>query len=191
MQDAAAKNVLAPRRGVPPELYIDKEWLAQRSEDVIEPALPVVDPHHHLWQRQGGYFHGDLMADIVESGHMVRGTVFIECTSMYRADGDPRFASIGEVEFANGVGAAFASNAYGSLRVCAGIVGRVDLTLGGFAEEVMEACIARAPDRFRGVRHMAGWDASPEVSLLKRPPRKTCFSMQRIGKAFRGLPLSA
>jgi predicted TIM-barrel fold metal-dependent hydrolase len=167
---------------VPPLLYIDEEWLALRTEDVIDPNQPIVDAHHHLWERQGGYLSDDLLRDINDSGHLVRGTVFVECSSMYRAEGDPRFASIGEVEYANGVGAAFASGFYGSLRACAGIVGHVDLTLGAFAEEVMQACIARAPDRLRGIRHMAGWDASPEVSLLKRPPPKDLF----LDRRFRG-----
>jgi hypothetical protein len=35
------------------------------------------------------------------------------------------FASIGEVEFANGVAAQFASGYDGDVRACAGIVGRV------------------------------------------------------------------
>jgi L-fuconolactonase len=65
-----------------------------------------------------------------------------------------------------------ASGVYGPVRVAAGIVGKVDLRLGSFAQEVLEACVARAPERFRGIRHMAAWDASPEVSSLLRPPPK-------------------
>ncbi|MBB3181023.1 putative TIM-barrel fold metal-dependent hydrolase [Variovorax sp. Sphag1AA] len=91
---------------------------------------------------------------------------------MYRADGDPRFASIGEVEYANGVAASFASGRYGDVRACAGIVGKVDLTLGAMAQPVLEAALGRAPDRFRGIRHMLAWDASPEVNLLRKPPAK-------------------
>ena len=27
-----------------------EEWLAQEEpEDVLDPELPIVDPHHHLW----------------------------------------------------------------------------------------------------------------------------------------------
>ncbi len=25
------------------------QWLAQVTEDVLEPDLPICDPHHHLW----------------------------------------------------------------------------------------------------------------------------------------------
>lgn len=157
-------------RGRPPLHLWDDAWLALRHEEALEPDQPIVDAHHHFWQRAAPYFAPELLADIRNSGHMVRGTVYMECSSMYRADGDPRFASVGEVEFANGVAAAFASGFYGPERLCAGIVGRVDLTMGAAAREVLEACMARAPDRFRGVRHMAGWDADPEVNMLMRPP---------------------
>lgn len=165
----AAKHADKPRRGIAPLLYIDEEWLALRTEEVLEPQLPIIDPHHHLWDRSGPYLEPQLLQDL-QCGHNLRGTVYIECSSMYRAEGDPRFASVGEVEYANGVAAKFASGYHGPIRACAGIVGKVDLTLGAFAEEVLRACIARAPDRFRGIRQMAAWDASPEVNVLMRPP---------------------
>ena len=163
------KQALTQRGQKPLHLW-DDAWLALRSEDVLEPNLPIVDAHHHFWQRRDPYFAPQLLNDIRESGHMIRGTVYIECSSMYRGSGDPRFASVGEVEFANGIGAEFASGVHGDLRVCAGIVGKVDLTMGAQASEVLSAMQARAPDRFRGIRHMAGWDADPEVNMLMVPP---------------------
>ena len=30
---------------------INEDWLALHREDAMEPAMPIVDPHHHLWQR--------------------------------------------------------------------------------------------------------------------------------------------
>ena len=35
-----------------PHLPIRPEWLALRDEPVLEPALAIVDAHHHLWDRQ-------------------------------------------------------------------------------------------------------------------------------------------
>jgi predicted TIM-barrel fold metal-dependent hydrolase len=159
-----------PRRGVAPSFHIDEEWLAMREEAVLEPSVPIVDPHHHFWVRSTPYLPEHLLADM-RAGHNIRGTVYIEAGFAARADGDPRFAGLGEVEYANGIGALFASNHFGTLRACAGIVGKVDLTLGACAQEVMQACLARAPDRFRGVRQMAAWDGSSEVSQpMHRPP---------------------
>ncbi|WP_210411645.1 amidohydrolase family protein [Rhodoferax sediminis] len=151
--------------------FVDDEWLALRTEDVIDPDRPIVDAHHHIWDGHHTYLVPDLVNDL-QCGHNIRGTVYVECSFMYRADGDPRFASVGEVEYANGVAATFASGYYGPVRACAGIVGRVDLTLGALAQPVLEACMSRAPDRFRGIRHMAAWDASPEVNVLRRSPPK-------------------
>jgi predicted TIM-barrel fold metal-dependent hydrolase len=172
-----------PKRGAPPLHYVDKEWLASRSEEVIEADRPIIDAHHHLWHRHDPYLASELLEDLT-SGHMIRGTVFAECSFMYRLDGDPRFASIGEVEYINGIGAAFASGCHGPIRACAGIVGRVDLTMGAFCEEILHACMTRAPDRFRGIRHMTAWDASPEVNTLMRPPPKDLLLDARFRKGF-------
>jgi L-fuconolactonase len=172
-----------PRRGIPPLLHIDEQWLARHKEAALEPGLPVVDPHHHLWVRAQPYLDQQLAEDL-RCGHDIRATVYIECSFAYRTDGDSRFASVGEVEYANGVAALFASGHYGAMRACAGIVGNVDLSLGAFAEEVLLACMSRAPERFRGVRQMAAWDASPEVNVLMRPPRKDLLSDPRFRAGF-------
>lgn len=158
-----------PLRGAHPDFYIDEEWLALRTEDVLDPQLPIVDPHHHLWSRSKPYLVPELLEDLA-CGHNFRATVYVEAGFAYRADGDPRFASVGEVEYVNGIGALFASGYHGPVRACAGIVGRVDLSQGASAEEVLQACAARAPDRFRGIRHMAAWDGDPGVSQIMRPP---------------------
>src|SRR6266851_1622091 len=75
----------------------DRErWLAQVAEDVLEPALPICDPHHHLWDHPGRrYLLDELLAD-TGSGHNVVATVFVECMSMYRADGEPALRRVGE-----------------------------------------------------------------------------------------------
>ena len=63
----------------------DDAWLATYSEAVIEPDLPIIDPHHHLWLRNGYlYLLPELAADMA-SGHNVVATVYAECHSMYRA----------------------------------------------------------------------------------------------------------
>jgi predicted TIM-barrel fold metal-dependent hydrolase len=172
------------KRGVAPTHYWDPEWLLQADEDVIDPSQPIIDAHHHIWNHYQRYLIDELAEDLTGSGHNIRGTVYIECTSMYRKDGNAVFESIGEVEFANGVGAVFAAGTYGDVRACSGIVGRVDLTLGDLGAEVMKACVARAPERFRGIRHMAGWDESDEVHTLRRPPPKGLFLSEAFRKGF-------
>jgi predicted TIM-barrel fold metal-dependent hydrolase len=146
-----------------PYLPVRDDWLARRTEAILEPALPIVDPHHHLWERPGWrYMLDDLLAD-TNSGHNIVGTVFVQCRSMHRAGGPVEFRPVGETEFVNGVAAMSASGGYGAAKICAGIVGHVDLNLGGRAAEVLEAHIRAGGGRFRGIRHITAYDADPTL----------------------------
>jgi predicted TIM-barrel fold metal-dependent hydrolase len=147
-------------------LYADprEDWLAQYSEDVIDPGRPIVDPHHHLWDRGGQrYLIDDIAADTA-SGHNIVATVYVEARSMYRATGPEALRPVGEIEFATGAAAMSASGGYGPTAVCAGIVGHVNLLLGEGARPVLEAEIAAGGGRFRGIRHSSAWDADADVA---------------------------
>ena len=157
-------------------------WLALRPpEDILEPQLAIVDPHHHLWDhKRHRYLLDELRADIGSppgSGHRIVATVFVDCMAFYRADGPQALRPVGEIEFANGVAAMCASGVYGELRACAGIVGYADLTLGAAVDGVLRAHIAAGGvggglgGRFKGIRHAGGWDASPLIhNSHTRPP---------------------
>ena len=146
-----------------PYLPVRDEWLARRVETVLEPELPIVDPHHHLWERAGwNYMLDDLLVD-TGSGHNIVGTVFVQCRSMHRADGPEAFRPVGETEFVNGVAAMSASGGYGPARICAGIVGHADLRNGAATDAVLEAHIRAGGGRFRGIRHITAWDGDPEL----------------------------
>jgi L-fuconolactonase len=146
------------------------EWLALTKEAPLEPELPIVDPHHHLWERPGNvYMLDDLVADVSE--HNVRQTVFIECSSMYREDGPEELSVVGETEFVERVAEESAARANpGEVRACTGIVGMADLTLGDAVVPVLEAQLAASPTRFRGIRHRAAWDAYPELNARATSP---------------------
>ncbi len=146
------------------------EWLAQVSEEIIDPDRKICDPHHHLWDHPTSrYLLDELLAD-TGSGHNVVSTVFVECNSMYRADGPEAMKVVGETEFVNGVAAMSASGGYGDMRACSGIVSHADLLLGSAVGEALDAHIAASP-RFRGIRHAAGWDPSDEVrNSHSKPP---------------------
>lgn len=142
-------------------LPIREDWLSLCVEDALDPALPIVDPHHHLWNRDGHqYYLRELLADTA-SGHNIVATVFVECHAMYRAGGAEALKPVGEVEFANGIAAMSASGGFGATRAAVGIVGYADLNLGSAVEEVLEAQIAAAGGRFRGVRNASVWHPDP------------------------------
>jgi L-fuconolactonase len=163
------------------------------QEAILEPELPIIDPHHHLWDRTGGrppvtpelpanahsftrvgartprYLLQELLADL-RSGHNIIATVFMQCGAMYRADGPEHLKPVGETEFVNGVAAMTASGGYGDLRACAAIVGHADCTLSERIDEVLEAHL-KVTDRFRGIRHSCAWDADSNVlGPLARAP---------------------
>ena len=139
----------------------DDTWLARSPvEPILEPELPCIDTHHHLWDRAGHRYFLDEVLDDLRSGHNVVATVFVECHAMYRARGPVELRPVGETEFVAGIGAMSDSGLYGPIRVAAGIVGFADLTLGDRVEPVLEAHLRAGGGRFRGVRHSAAWDAS-------------------------------
>jgi L-fuconolactonase len=129
-----------------------KKRAGEVGSEILDPGLPIVDAHHHLFDLPGSrYLSDELLADVT-SGHNVIATVYCETKAFIRADGPELLRPLGEVEFANGVGALHASGRYGTARLCAGIVGYADLTQGEAIGELLDRCMAAAPDRFRGVR---------------------------------------
>jgi len=168
--------------------------MATDQEAVIEPDLPIADPHHHLWfvpepvragldpavspyfhvrRRTPRYLFDELLADLT-CGHNVTHTVFIECGSMYRREDPPQMRSVGEIEFVNGVAAMAASGLFGPIKACAGIVGNVNLALGDAAGPVLEAHLQAGGGRYRGVRHSTQHDPDPAFAGVggANPPRQ-------------------
>lgn len=144
-------------------------WLDLTREEPLDPDLPIIDPHHHLWDYPTSrYLAGELLAD-TGSGHKVLQTVFVECLSMYRQDGPEQMRPVGETEF---VSAIAEDRADEPTRVAAGIVGYADLTLGDGAAPVLAAHVAAGGGRFRGIRHAVSWDASDDIgNAHTHPPR--------------------
>ena len=113
-----------------------EEWLAQVKEDIVEPDIRIIDPHHHLWDDRGStYLVKDLQAD-TGSGHNVLKTFYMECGWGYKEDGPRHLKVIGETEAV--VDQANKSKETGEAVISA-IVSRADLRLGEEVIEVLEA----------------------------------------------------
>lgn len=168
-------------------LPVRDAWLAARQEPILDPGQPIVDPHHHLWERPGWrYLLDDFLVDL-RSGHDVRATVFVQARAMHRAAGPEAMRPVGETEFANGVAAMCASGFYGGVRVAAGIVGHADLRLGDAVRPVLEAHIRAGGDRFRGIRHIAAWDADPDLLNPAYRPAEDMLDSAEFRAGFRHL----
>ncbi|WP_337269894.1 amidohydrolase family protein [Oryzifoliimicrobium ureilyticus] len=181
--------------GRSPHIAVREDWLAQEQEEILLPEMPIVDPHHHLWDRPGHrYLFDELLAD-ARLGHRIQGTVFVQSRSMYTIDQpDDLLKPVGEVEFANGVAAQSASGLYGSFRACAGIVGSCDLMAGDRIEAVLDRMMAAGGMRFRGIRNQTAWHEDPAIATNPVPPVKGLLleeafrdGVRRLGR--RGLTL--
>ncbi len=170
-------------------------WLALTEEAALEPELPICDPHHHLWDGKDGYaasryFVHDYLADIAgtakdgSTSHNVVSSVFIECGTMFKQDGSCFMAPLGETEFANGQAAMAAAGIYGGTRVAAGIVATAYLTEGDSAAALLDAHMAAAPDRLKGIRQGATHDPHPEVPNHRTAPPAGMLMDARFRQGF-------
>lgn len=141
-------------------------------ETAIEPEMPIIDAHHHLFDRPGRRYLFDAYLADVSAGHDIRATVYIESQAMCRAEGPEALKPVGETEFAAGIAAMSESGQYGPCRVNAGIVGHADFALGDAVAQTLDAHVAAGGGRFRGVRQVALSHPSPEPFryVLNPPP---------------------
>lgn len=164
-------------------------WLSLVEEEIIEPDIPICDPHHHLWDHwvsksvEPRYLLDDILKD-VNTGHNIVSTLFIECGTMFNAAADEEMAPIGETEFVNGIAAMSASGLYGDCRIAAGIIGTVFLTRGDSAGAVLDAHLAAGGGRFRGIRQAATWHASPDIANHRTEPAPGLYANPTFREGF-------
>jgi L-fuconolactonase len=175
------------------------------SEPILLPELEICDPHHHLWDadpRPGMAARPYLVTDFVEeatgSGHSIVSSVFVECGSRYRRGGDVPLRPVGETEFVEEQATLAATQGTSALsaQTCAGIVGFADLTLGDQAAEVLDHHLAASPQRFKGVRNVAAWHASPRIRNAYTNPIESLLLDRTFRRGFsqlepRGLSFDA
>lgn len=145
-------------------------WLALHREEILEPDLPIVDAHHHLWEEGGNPYLVEELATDLASGHNIAATVAVQAHFAYRATGPAILRPVGETERIAAL--ANASRACGGrTRIAAAIVGFADLTAGRAVEKIVEAHLAAAPGRFRGIRHAVSYDPHFPDGIVLRPAR--------------------
>lgn len=171
---------------------MDRSWLAGTVEEALEPDLEIVDPHHHMWDtvtRYGRYELDDLRLD-TGAGHRVVQTVFIDCGANYRTDGPDELRPVGETEYVAGR-ADESDRTPGA--VIAAIVSHADLGLGPAVTPVLEAHLAAAGGRFRGIRHSGARADDPSVPLSRVEPPRGLYRQPSFvagARALAGLGLS-
>jgi L-fuconolactonase len=170
----------------PPHVRIRPEWLALRSEPALEPALPIIDAHHHLWELPDKVYRVADLLDDMSGGHDIRATVFIECKTHYDTNAPAGFEALGEVRFACDE-ARKAQAAGARAKVAAAVVANADLLLGDKARPVLERMLDVSDARVRGIRNIAVWHADPSVRASAATPPQGLLTDRRFREGFRHL----
>jgi predicted TIM-barrel fold metal-dependent hydrolase len=149
-------------------------WRALISEAAIDPELPIVDAHHHIWPEAPfkgyeAYSDDALIADVEGSGHSIVASVCVEAHGSYRHEGPFALRPVGETEHAEAVAKSVRRDRSRAAGLCAAIVAHADLRLGAAVEAVLDAHNLAAPERFRGIRHVTAWDADLRSSFRTSP----------------------
>lgn len=146
-----------------PHHKVREDWLALAQEDILAPEQPILDPHHHLWDRPEGRYRAEELAADTGAGHDVRATIFVQCRAGYRDHGPEELRPVGEVETV--------------LDWCrdhpdhpAGLVACADLRLGQAVAPVLDALADAANGKLRGIRNTTAFHPDPAVRSNPNPP---------------------
>lgn len=145
-------------------------WLASHTEEIIDPAREIIDPHHHLWAGRLGsdYQLAELWED-TGAGHNIIRTVFIECGSAYKRGTPDPFAPIAETRYVVAIAEEAAQQP--ARAQIAGIVAHADLRLPlDTLDKVLDAHEEAGQGLFRGIRHAGAWDAESASFLFAGQP---------------------
>lgn len=144
------------------------DWIAQLSEDVIDPDREIVDPHHHLWNRGGSVYETDQWMAETSTGHNVVQSVFVECHAYYLPDGPEHLRPVGETQTVARMAVESAQRPDGA--IISAIVAHADLRLDAL-DEVLDAHEAVGDGLFRGIRHSGSHPLDPEpLTIPGRAP---------------------
>ena len=152
-----------------PLMPVKESWLQQVREEAIDPDLPIIDAHHHLWFTSAGpvrrsYDYGvdDYVRDAT-AGHRIVASVAVECRMQPSTAGPEHLWPVGETAWLAGLAEARARQTPAIPRVALGIVAYADLQLGEHVDEVLQAHRAAAPMRLRGIRQISTSNDDPAV----------------------------
>ena len=84
-------------------LAVRNDWLASALEPALEPDLPIVDAHHHFYERPGWIYMLDDYLQDARSGHNIQASVYMQALTRYRDAGPAELKPVGETAYVAGV----------------------------------------------------------------------------------------
>ncbi|MBW6416662.1 amidohydrolase [Celeribacter sp. PS-C1] len=145
-----------------PHHTVREDWLALVREEVIDPAQPIFDCHHHLWDRPEGRYRSEELAADIGDGHDLRASLYVQCRTGYYENGPEALRPVGEVRTILDWGRA-------QPQFPVGLVAFADLQLGADVRPVLDALIGTGEGRVKGIRNTTAWHADPAVRSNPRP----------------------
>ena len=133
-------------------------------EPILDPGQPILDAHHHLWDRPDSRYRcEDFLADIAH-GHNVLASIYVQCRTGYRPDGPKMLRPIGEVETIR----RWACNA-GTNAFPAKLIAHADLLLGSSAQAVIDALMEAGEGTICGIRNTTAYHPDPTLTSNPKP----------------------
>ncbi|MCA3861265.1 MAG: amidohydrolase, partial [Burkholderia sp.] len=80
-------------------LAVRPDWLASALEPALEPGLPIVDAHHHFYERPGWIYMLDDYLQDARSGHNIQASVYMQAQTRYRDSGPAELKPVGETAY--------------------------------------------------------------------------------------------
>ena len=178
-----------PQSAIPPSRHapVRPDWLDKRREEILEPDLPIVDPHHHHVGpagqplsvpgsarrcRQRPQHRRDLLRGMprdVPRRRAAGAEIARRDRIRQRHRGDER---IGQIRQA---------------RCIAGIIGNVDLRIGSRAKGILEQHVTISGGRFKGIRNGATWHADPSLQIYCSGAPEGLYRDRNFREGFAGL----
>jgi predicted TIM-barrel fold metal-dependent hydrolase len=141
-------------------MWKNDEWLKQITEEIVDPAREVVDPHHHLWHVEATHYDLGSLREDTGSGHNVTQTVFVECGSSYLESGPVHLRPIGETQYVAEQAARSKNDP--TQATISGIVAKADLTHSEL-DNILDAHEEAGQGFFRGIRDAGAHALHPEA----------------------------
>ena len=174
-------------------LPVRQDWLDRRTEEILEPDLPIVDPHHHLWDR----------ARLALPARRAAGRP--EQRPQHRRDGLPPVRRDVPRRRPGGAAAGRRDRVRQRRRGDERQRRATARPASAPASSATPTCARRARrrpcwrrtsraggGRFRGIRHISAWDADPAVLQPVLPAAAAgCWPTRTSARASRAWPRSA
>jgi len=147
-----------------PHATIREDWLARHVEPVLDPEQPILDAHHHLWDRPGSRYRcEEFLADLA-NGHNVCASIYVQCRTGYRTDGPETLRSVGEVDTIR----RWARDADTSVYPVK-LIAHADLLLGAQARAQIEALVDAGEGTVCGIRNTTAHHPDPRLVSNPKP----------------------